>query len=806
MCGLIAGLVAAAAAFPMVGVTGLTAKAASDAFQALPSTLKSAPIPQTSMLYAADGSYITSFYEQNRVYVKLADVPPLMRNAIIATEDQRFFQHGAFDGPGVIRALLANQSAGKIQQGASTLTQQLVKNILRYSAQNEKEDKAAVADTPARKVRELRYAIALEKQLKKEEILERYLNIAYFGNGAYGVYAAAQAYFSKEPKDLTLGEASLIAGMVKNPTLYNPLNEESSKAKERRDYVLDRMGSLNYAAQNDVNAVKADAIKLNPKVMPRQCENAQNRESFGFYCGWFVEWFKQNKAFGKTRQERENQLERGGYRITLALDPKIQETARKSIDNQVSPNNSDALGEVVVEPNTGRVKAMAINRTYSIAPNAYGRKYPNSTIALLSGTTESAGYQAGSTFKMFTMVAALEKGIPLSIRIHAPEQYVSKYVQDKGPASCQGGGGKFYYCPKNDNRFMTGTHTMWSGFGESVNTFFVQLEEKVGVKAAVDAAEKLGVTFRAGKDLENKANPDGWGSFTLGTAQVSPLDMANSYATLAARGKRCEPTPLLKIADSAGKELPYAQSTCSQVIPPAVADAANDAAKCPVGGTPVAGGKCVNSQSGVTAGDITGVLKRQVAGKTGTTDNDNAAWFVGYTPNMAAAVFQANPDEPNTTVGHTRNPQLVFKSTMAVALQGLPNENFTPPEANLVQGETGTVPRVVGSELESAKRTIVRAGFTVTDSPDRVASDAPEGRVGRTDPEGGESAPKGSPVTIYLSNGEQPAPTQASPPSSAQPGEPDFPNFPNDAGRPQISQPPDRQGRDRPGRHFGHGN
>lgn len=345
---------------------------------------------------------------------------------------------------------------------------------------------------------------------------------------------------------------------------------------------------------------------------------------------------------------------------------------------------------------------------------------------------------------------------------------------------------------------------MWSGFGESVNTFFVQLEEEVGVKAAVEAAEKLGVTFRAGQDLDNKANPDGWGSFTLGTAQVSPLDMANSYATLAARGKRCEPTPLLKITDSAGKELPYAQSTCSQVIPPEVADAANDAAKCPVGGT--AAGKCVNSQSGVTARDITGALKRQVAGKTGTTDNDNAAWFIGYTPNMAAAAFQTNPDEPNTTVGHTRNPQEVFKSTMAVALQGLPNENFTPPEAKRVQGEPETVPRVVGSELESAKRTIIRAGFTVNVSPDRVASDAPEGRVARTDPDGGESAPKGSPITIYLSNGEQPAPTQAAPSDSVQPGEPDIPNFPNDAGGPQISHPPGRQGRGHHGPRFGPGN
>jgi membrane peptidoglycan carboxypeptidase len=792
MCGLLAGLVIAVAALPMVGVTGLAAKAASDSFASLPSQLKSPPIPQTSMLYAADGTYITSFYHENenRVYTKLKDIPEVMRNAMIAAEDQRFPQHRGVDAQGVIRALLANKQAGTVRQGASTLTMQLVKNTLQYSAKTEEERKAASADTPARKLAEARYAIALEKQLPKGEILERYLNIAYFGNGSYSVFTAAQAYFSKEPKELTLTEAALIASLVKNPTEYNPLGAGNTKAKERRDYVLDQMASLNYASRSSVDAAKSKPLELKPKTTPRQCENAQR---FGFYCGWFVEWVKQNEAFGKTRQEREDQLNRGGYRITLALDPKMQDAAQQAIDKQL-PRGPYALGEVILEPGTGKVKAMAINRTYSIEPNPGGRKYPNTTNPLLSGSETSPGFQAGSTFKMATMVAALEQGMPLNIKIRAPQKYTSKYTTSAGSAACPLGGDRFSYCPSNATPAMTGTHTMWSAFSESVNTFFVQLQEDVGVKAAVAAAEKLGIRFRAEVDLANKANPDAWGSFTLGTAQVSALDMANAYATVAARGKHCEPTPVLKITDSAGKELPYSKPKCSQVIPKEVADAANDAAKCPVGGK--ATGDCVNSASGATAPDVTAALGRPVMGKTGTTNSNNSASFIGSTPNLAAAVFKVNPDAPNTSVGETRSPKEVFKASMSAALKDLPVENFTSPESKRAQGELAMVPRLLNSNPESAKATIERAGFRAEIASEEVASSAREGRVARTTPDGGERVPKGSTVTIYVSSGEAP-PAASSPSPPTAPSQPAAPQAPD-----QGVVPGDRANRPRfPGGH-----
>ncbi len=263
MCGVLAGVVLAAAAFPVIGMTGLTAKAASDSFQNLPSTLKIPPIPQTSMVYSSKGDLIASFYEENRVYIKINEIPKIVQNAIIAAEDQRFYKHSGVDPRGMARALLANREAGEVTQGASTLTQQYVRQILQYSAKTKAEREAAKAPTFARKLREARYAIAIEKKYTKKEILERYLNISYFGANAYGIYAASEAYFSKQPKDLTIAEAAMITGMVQSPTEYDPTRNDGAnidKATKRRNYVLGRMATLKFIS-------KADAV---------QCEKSCN--------------------------------------------------------------------------------------------------------------------------------------------------------------------------------------------------------------------------------------------------------------------------------------------------------------------------------------------------------------------------------------------------------------------------------------------------------------------------------------------------------------------------------------------------
>ncbi len=494
VCGVLAGVVVAAAAFPALGFTGLTAKAASDSFQNLPAELETPPLPQRSDLLAADGSLITSFYDENRQLTTLKDVPMVMQNAMVSAEDVRFYEHRGVDMQGVVRAFVANQKAGKVTQGASTLTQQYVKNILKYSAKTEAERDAAEADDAARKLREMRYAIQLEKKYTKAEILDKYLNIAFFGNGGYGAASAAKVYFSKSIKQVTLAEAAMLAGMVKSPTQYNPLAGPKSKAKAeaRRNYVLQRMVDQDFITQAEADAAIKQPIKLNPKRDPQSC--ASGRTEYGYYCDWFLSWWKAQVEFGKTTREREDNLRKGGYKIYTALDPKVQAGAQRSVDNALNRNNKFATGIVLVEPYTGRVKAMAINRTYSLAKNPNRGPYwkaPNSVNPLLTGSGNSPGYQAGSTFKMFTMTAALADGLPLNTRINSPNRYKSIYRS----GGCKVGGE--FYCPKNASPGMAGTHTMWSAFGESVNTYFVQLQEMVTVQSTIAMAEKMGVVLRA---------------------------------------------------------------------------------------------------------------------------------------------------------------------------------------------------------------------------------------------------------------------------------------------------------------------
>ncbi len=700
LCGTTVGVLLAIAALPAAGVSGMGAKAAAESFTNLPGELGATRLPETSYLYAADGSLITSFYAENRTPIALADVAPVMRDATLAAEDARFHEHNGVDVQGIIRAFVRNQQAGEIQQGASTLTQQYVRNVLRYSATNAAERRRATEETVGRKVREARFAVSVENRYTKQEILERYLNIAYFGNGGYGVGAAAQRYFSKTPKQLTLAEAAMLAGLVQSPSTYNPIGRDGRAALARRNYVLDRMVSLGMVTAARAAAAKAAPLALKPRQPQGSCVNG-NR-AYGYYCDWFLDWWKSNPAFGDTRAEREENLRRGGYRIVTALDPVTQRAAQRSVDSQVSRSSNFAAGAVVVEPGTGRVKAMAVNRTYSLAKNARGRDAPNTVNPLLTGTNVSPGYQAGSTFKLFTLVAALDRGLPLGTKIYAPGRIKTQFRNATGPVACAGD----HWCPKNAAPGMTGTHTMWSGFGESVNTYFVQLEERIGVKAAVNMAERLGIRFRSSEDIRLRnlvqKDPNAWGSFTLGTALVTPLDMANAYATVAARGRRCEPLPLRSIADRDGRKLPFSDPSCRQVIRPEVADAAADAARCPIGDK--AASRC-EVKNGVTARRVGSAFVRPMAGKTGTTDDNKAAWFVGFTPNLAMAVFFSDPDNPGLRpVPNYRVPVTVYLETMRVALAKLAPAGFRAPTALMKVGRSGRPPTLRSDPSVGAKK------------------------------------------------------------------------------------------------------
>ncbi|MDG4829097.1 transglycosylase domain-containing protein [Solwaraspora sp. WMMD1047] len=702
--GLIAGVVVAVAAFPIVATAGLVTKAAADSVQKKPRDLLAVSPAQTTYVYGADGrTLLTMFYEEHRKYVPIAQMSPYVQQAIVASEDARFYEHRGVDAKGIARAFVANQQAGGVSQGASTLTMQYVRMALRDGAQSPLEVQRATEQTPVRKLREMRMAMDLEKEVTKSEILERYLNSAYFGHRAYGIYAASEIFFSKTPKDLTPVEAATLAGLVKAPSEYDPASSDRKAATDRRNYVLQRMNDMGYLSPAATAAAQSEPITLKLTSPPNDCISVPKEyNSWGFFCDYLKSWWASQPAFGNTPMEREDRLRRGGYTIVTSIDPKIQEIAEKHVAAKESDHSPFAHGLVVVEPGTGRVKAMAVNRTYALDqdgngvhsdPNKRGRlkgNYPNTVNPLLGGG-DLPGYQAGSTFKMFTMLAALDAGMPLSTAFNSPFRIVSIYPGGGDTSSCGG-----MWCPSNASPAMTGRHAMWSGFGQSVNTYFVQLMQKVGADKTVEMAERLGLRWRTEVD-RRQASPEkrnSWGAFTLGVSDVNPLEMANAYATVAADGRYCEPLPVLSVTDPKGRPITYRAETgdelsvgkprCHQEVSADAARAATDAARCPVGDRPVRG----SCGSWSTADSVRGTVGRPVAGKTGTTDSTRSAWFVAYTPELAAASFLSDPDNPQNAVGdaQSQKPVQSVADTLRDALKDRPVRQFSAPSEEIAGG------------------------------------------------------------------------------------------------------------------------
>jgi membrane peptidoglycan carboxypeptidase len=694
--GLIAGLVIAGLAYPLAALAGFGVKAGTEALDGMPEALSEVPNAQTTYVYAKDGhTLLTAFYEENRRPTKIAEMSPYLTQAIVASEDTRFYEHNGVDAKGVARAFVANQKAGGVSQGASTLTMQYVRMALRDSARTPKEALEATEQTTQRKLREMRLAMELEKRISKQEILERYLNSAYFGHRAYGIYAASQVFFSKPPKRLDLNEAALLAGLVKAPSAFDPATQDQDAAIGRRNYVIDQMQKIGSITPTQAASAKRAKIRLKLSSPPNDCVSiSEEHNDWGFFCDYFKSWWKEQPAFGANPQEREEALRRGGYRVVTSIDPKVQASAMKHVLAKERKRSRFAHGEVVIEPNTGHLISMAINRTYSLDQEGNGKhskhselrgNYPNTVNPLLGGGT-MAGYQAGSTFKIFTMLAALDEGMPLSTSFYSPERFVSKYITAPGPATCG-----VHWCPKNSSKAMSGRQTMWSGFGKSVNTYFVQLEQKVGADKAIKMAERLGLRWRTDVDrkLATPEHASGWGAFTLGVSDATPIEMANVFATLAAEGNYCEPLPVHTIKNRDGTEATYqgkavAAPRCHRVVTADVARAATDAARC-VTGYGSARGSCGDW---ATSEMVYATLKRPVAGKSGTTDSNKTAWFCGFTPQLAAAAFVADPDNPEHYVGSGRSTisKFTVAETLKDALKGQPKQKFTAPSRAVAWG------------------------------------------------------------------------------------------------------------------------
>ena len=696
--GLIAGVVVAVVSYPIAAIGGLGVKTSADALESLPSDLIIPPLAQTTYVYANDGkTLLTTFYDEDRTFVPITKMSPYIQQAIIASEDSRFYDHHGVDIRGVARAFVANNQAGQTTQGASTLTMQYVRNALRDGADTPEEALEATEQTNTRKLREMRLALELEKKMTKTQILEGYLNLAYFGHRAYGIDAAADIYFSTTPDQLTLTQAAMIAGLVQAPTTYDPASSNQSAALARRNYVIDRMAGLGYISEAEKTAAEKSKIQLKLRTPPNDCISTNKvHRDWGFFCDEFKQWWLQQPAFGQTQDERLDSLRRGGWKVVTSISPRVQAAANSAVLDNKSKNSPMALGEVMIEPGTGRVKAMAVNRTYSLDQSNNGKNtnhykrgkgvpanYPN-TVAMLDGGGDLPGYQAGSTFKWFTMLAALDMGYTLDMSFFAPEKYRSIYL-DGGPASC---GGR--WCPQNASASDTGRQNMYSGFGMSVNTYWVQVEQRIGAENAVAMAQRLGIHFRTSIDQlqASKKKAHGWGAFTLGVADAVPLEIANAFATVAAEGIYCQPLPVESITGPDGKPammkvngeaVQVAAPRCHRVISTDVARAATDAARC------VTGMKAVTGACGSfgTAEDVYGYVGRPIAGKTGTTDANQAAWFSAFTPQLAASAFISDPDNPHNPAGGANHPlpRLTVAESMKAALRGLPVLHFTPPSS-----------------------------------------------------------------------------------------------------------------------------
>ncbi|HEU5035272.1 MAG TPA: transglycosylase domain-containing protein [Mycobacteriales bacterium] len=665
---IVAGLTLAGMALPFVGGVGWFAGAATDSFNDLPSKLDAPPPQQRSQLLAADGTPIASFFNQDRAVVPLSQISPAMQHAIVAIEDSRFFQHGALDLQGTLRAAATDVSKGGAVQGGSTLTQQYVKNVLLYS----EHDRGAVADSLTRKLREARYAIGVERRHTKREILNGYLNIVYFGEGAYGVEAAARRYFGVHARDLTVGQSALLAGLVQSPTTYDPLRHPAA-AKARRDVVLTRMAQVHVLPVAEAARLRRTGLGLHPKLAPSGCAAS----AAPFFCDYVQQQLLDDPALGPTRAARQQRLFTGGLQIHTTLDPKVQRAAQHAVDRVVPRGSRAATAIAVVRPGDGAVLALAVDRGYG--NNV--QKHQTRVNLALGG---QSGFQAGSTFKMFTLAAALQQHVPLSLTFAAPHQ-----VHLHGFRGC-GGRPLGSWSPKNAEDGEGGTFGLVRATWESVNTYFAKLEHKIGVCAPWRLATRTGIT-----EILRGTPPAQVPAFTLGADDTSPLQVAGAYAMLAARGTFCAPYGVRSIGTVTGPLGAGHRSECRRVLPRRVADRTTSILRGVIDGPDP-------RRTGASAS-----IGRPAAGKTGTTDSFAAAWFTGFTPQLAASVWVGDPrggaSHPLTNLRvngrfypHVYGadlPAAVWRATMRGALQGTKVAHFHGVARHITRDRTAGVHR-----------------------------------------------------------------------------------------------------------------
>jgi membrane peptidoglycan carboxypeptidase len=763
---------AAALMFPLAGGIGLMSNRAADVVANGSAQLIQGDVPQVSTMVDAAGNPIAWIYTQRRFEVATDQIANTIKLAIVSIEDKRFAEHNGVDWQGTLTGLSGYLSGSLDTRGGSTIEQQYIKNYqVLVTAQTDAERRAAVELTPARKLREIRMALTLDKTLNKPEILTRYLNLVFFGNGAFGIQDAAQTYFGVDASQLNWQQAALLAGVVQSTSLLDPYTNPEG-ALQRRNVVLDTMIENLPQQADQLRAAKAEPLGVlpRPKELPGGCLAAGDR---GFFCDYVLDYLAR-AGVGK------EQVARGGYLIRTTLDPKVQASVKSAIDKIASPT-LDGVASVmsVIKPgkDSHRIMAMASNRAYGFNDDAHETAQPQPFSLVGDG--------AGSIFKIFTTAAALDMGMGINAQLQVPGSFQARGLGSSDTPGCP----KETWCVKNAGDYR-GSMNVTDALATSPNTAFARLIQQVGVPRAVDMAVRLGLrsyalpgTARAYDPTSNESLADfikrqNMGSFTLGPFQLNALELANVAATLASGGVWCPPSPIDKIFDRHGHEVSFASQPCDQAVPEGLANTfANALSK--------------DSQSGGTAAGTAASVgwNLPMSGKTGTTESHRSSGFVGFTNHYAAANYifadSSNPSGicsfPLRACGSGdlyggNEPARTWFEAMKPIATDFGEVHLPPTDPRYVDGAPGgRVPSVSDLNVGTARERLRDAGFQVADQTSPVNSSATYGAVVGTTPSG-QTIP-GSIITINISNGIPPAPPPppVERPPVDEPGGPDPP-------------------------------
>ncbi len=709
-------------------------------FENLPDWIKPVNASQSSTLYATNDAgkpvKVATFYHENRISVDYTDISSNFVNAVVATEDPRFWGHAGVDILSLIRASLTSAAALGKGPGGSTITMQFVKNNLIEAAVLAGDQEAAdAARYPSidRKLREIRLAISLEQRYSKQDIFAGYANLSFFGGQINGIEAASNYYFGTTASKLTIAQSAMLAAMLKSPNDYRPdIAENLDRAKSRRDYVIGNMAEVGYITGSEADAAKAEPIKVKLTHTPSGCEANQ---AYAFYCDYVVWTIRNNPEFGQTPEDRETLLRRGGLEIYTAMNLKMQKATDSATKKWVPPTDVSQIGSasVSVQVGTGRVLAMAENRIFDqTGSGELGHTSVN--YATDKNYGGSSGFQTGSTYKLFTLGAWLNAGFKLLDHV---DGRVRQWDATDFNARC--GNVATPWAPNNIAKEPEDLSVV-QATALSVNTAFASMASQLDLCDIRDVAQAFGVHRADGNELLYVP------SSILGINEIAPISMAAALAGISNQGTFCTPVAIDRVVVRSTKaEMPIPKTKCTQAVTPEVSAAMLYAMKRVMGGT----GGASNTGDGV-----------MLAGKTGTTDSGVHTWMTGTSTAVATATWVGNVSGDkslsrislNGKAGNTVRHD-IWRSIMKVANQQYPTGAFANPPQTMIDATMITVPVTGGALPDSAAETIKLADLNAAIVVKKIASSQPAGTVAYTRPSAGQVIPRGSQVKIFVSSG-----------------------------------------------------